>query len=169
MARVPTKSANNIWCKARLNAACYDSRLLSREGAAELLGMSVSAVADAELANSKVMPVDKAVLMADLYNAPYLLNYYCLNECPIGCDQPISAEVHDIDKVTIKLLKALKIDELESLKDKLLDIAGSGDGEIPEDKVPDLQEVSAYLDNVAKIVSELRTITRMAIRGRKNE
>lgn len=167
MARVPTKSADNIWCKARINAANYDKRLLSREGAAELLGMSVSSVSDAELGTTKVMPVDKAVLMADLYNAPYLLNYYCLHECPIGRDQPLSAEVHDIDKVTIKLLKVLRVDELERLKDTLLAIAGDEDGEIPEEMMPDLLEVSAYLDNIVKIVSELRTITKMAIRGRK--
>lgn len=50
-------------------AAEYDDRLSSREGAAESLGMSVSALADAELGLTKCMPVDKAVLMADRYNA----------------------------------------------------------------------------------------------------
>lgn len=70
MGRRATKAAENPWCKARLEAAKYDERLLSREGAAERLGMSVSAVSDAELGLSKCMPVDKAVLMADLYKAP---------------------------------------------------------------------------------------------------
>lgn len=74
MGRDATKAAGNPWFEARKKAAIYDDRLLSRDGAAERLGMSVSAVADAELGISKCMPVDKAVLMADLYNAPYLLN-----------------------------------------------------------------------------------------------
>ena len=50
----------------------YNERLYSREGAAELLGISVSTLADYELGNTKVVPVDKVVLMADLYNAPEL-------------------------------------------------------------------------------------------------
>lgn len=86
MGRRATKAAENPWFKARMNAATYDGRLSSREGAAELLGMSVSAVSDAELGLSKCMPVDKAVLMADRYNAPYLLNHYCLNECHLKKD-----------------------------------------------------------------------------------
>ena len=73
MGRDATKAVGNVWFEARKEAAKYDDRLQSREGAAELLGMSRSAVADAELGISKVMPVDKAVLMADLYRQPQLL------------------------------------------------------------------------------------------------
>lgn len=39
----------------------YNERLYSREGAAELLGISVSTLADYELGNTKVVPVDKVV------------------------------------------------------------------------------------------------------------
>lgn len=116
MGRRATKAAENPWFKARMNAATYDGRLSSREGAAELLGMSVSAVSDAELGLSKCMPVDKAVLMADRYNAPYLLNHYCLNECPIGCRLPISDEVLDITHVTVRLLQNLRVDDLKEVK-----------------------------------------------------
>lgn len=123
MGRDATKALGNPWYEARKNAAKYDERLLSREGAAEMLGMSVSSVADAELGLTKCMPVDKAVLMADLYKAPHLLNHYCLNECPIGCRHCISEEVSDIDRVTVKLLRNLKVDDLEDMKEKLLDIA----------------------------------------------
>ena len=141
----------------------YDDRLCSREGAADRLGMSVSAVADAELGLSKCMPVDKAVLMADLYNAPHLLNYYCLNECPIGCRLSLSAEVLSIERVTVKLLRELKVDKLGEIKDALLDIAE--DGKITDDEKPALQDVLEYLDSVAKTVSELKTIGEMAMRG----
>ncbi len=64
--------------------------------------------------------------MADLYNAPQLLNYYCLNECPIGCRQSLSDKVLSIDRVTVKLLKSLKVDELNEVKDMLVDIAADG-------------------------------------------
>lgn len=163
MGRDATKAAGNPWYEARKRAAEYDDRLSSREGAAERLGMSVSSVADAELGLTKCMPVDKAVLMADLYNAPHLLNYYCLHECPIGCRQSISDEVLDIDRVTVKLLKNLKVNQLTEIKDKLLDIAE--DGVISNDEKPDLREILDYLDKLAKTVSELKTIGQMALNG----
>jgi len=161
MGRRATKAAENPWCKARLEAAKYDERLLSREGAAERLGMSVSAVSDAELGLSKCMPVDKAVLMADLYRAPYLLNYYCINECPIGCRLPISDEVLGIERITVKLLKNLRVDDLRDVKEKLIDIAA--DGVIGEDEKPDLAEVIKYLESLAKTISELKTVGLMAL------
>ena len=69
MGRDATKAAGNPWYQARKKAAEYDDRLCSRESAAEQLGMSVSSLADAELGNTKFMPVDKAVLMADRYSS----------------------------------------------------------------------------------------------------
>lgn len=120
MGRDATKAAGNPWYQARKKAAEYDDRLCSRESAAEQLGMSVSSLADAELGNTKFMPVDKAVLMADRYNAPWLLNHYCLNECPIGCRHSLSDEVVGIDRVTVKLLKSLKTEKLEMSRTRSL-------------------------------------------------
>ena len=125
--------------------------------------MSVSALADAELGLTKCMPVDKAVLMADRYNAPQLLNYYCLHECPIGCRQSLSDKLLGIDRVTVKLLKSLKVDELEEIKDSLLEIAE--DGKITEDEKPEMQEILDYLDELAKTISELKTIGKIALNG----
>lgn len=161
MGRRPTKAGENPWYKARMEAAKYDDRLLSREGAAERLGMSVSAVSDAELGLSKCMPVDKAVLMADLYKAPHLLNWYCLNECPIGCRLPLSDEVLEIDRVTVKMLKNLRVDDIKDVKEKLIDIAA--DGVISDDEKPDFREVLGYLDELARTISELKTIGLMAL------
>ena len=163
MGREATKAAGNPWYEARKRAAEYDDRLSSREGAAESLGMSVSALADAELGLTKCMPVDKAVLMADRYNAPQLLNYYCLHECPIGCRQSISDKLLGIERVTVKLLKSLRVDELTELKDNLVDIAA--DGKITEDEEPELKEIMEYLDELAKTISELQTIGRIALNG----
>lgn len=49
MGRDATKATGNPWYEARKQASKYDDRLSSREGAAEQLGMSVSALAEAEL------------------------------------------------------------------------------------------------------------------------
>ncbi len=58
----------NVYFRARKNAATYNERLYSREGAAEILGISVSTLADYEFGNTKVVPVDKLVFMAEMYN-----------------------------------------------------------------------------------------------------
>lgn len=163
MGRDAKKAAGNPWYEARINAAKYDDRLSSREGAAERLGMSASSVADAELGLTKFMPVDKAVLMADAYNAPHLLNHYCLNECPIGCRRPLSDEDLDIDRVTVRVLKNLKVSQLNDIKDKLLDIAE--DGVITEDEKPDFKAVMEYLNELARALSELQTVSQKVLNG----
>ena len=122
MGRDAQKAQGNVWREARLRAAEHDETLYSRERVSELLGVGIDAVRRIETNANKSMPVDTAVLMADLYNAPELLNYYCLNECPIGCNRPLSTDVVGIERVTVKLLKSLKAEELEEMKDKLLDI-----------------------------------------------
>lgn len=164
MGRGAPKAQGNVWYQARINAAMGNEKLSSRFGAAEAMGLSEDAVKSAELGLYKSMPVENAVLMADCYNAPELLNYYCLNECPIGCGRPISSEVVGIDRVTVKLLKSLKIEELSSVKDKLIDIAA--DGIISEDELLDLKEIVDYLDGLTKTVSELNIIAKKAMNAK---
>lgn len=55
MGRGPTNENTNMYFQARKKAATYNERLWSREGAAELLGISVSTLADYELGNTKVV------------------------------------------------------------------------------------------------------------------
>ena len=68
MGKGPMNENNNVYFKARKRAAAYNERLYSRDGASELLGISVSTLADYELGNTKVVPVDKVVLMAEMCN-----------------------------------------------------------------------------------------------------
>lgn len=170
MGRGATKALGNPWYDARINASKGDERLSSREGAAELLGMSVSAVSDAELGLTKIMPVDKAVLMADLYNAPELLNYYCLNECPIGCRRAISDKMVDIEMATVKLTKVLRKDMVQRIKYALQDIAA--DGMVGEDEAEEFDRVVDDLREIAKIISELEIIrdrvkNRVSVKNRE--
>ena len=156
MGRGATKAGGNPWYEARINAAKDDMRLCSREGAAELLGMSVSSVADAELGLTKIMPVDKAVLMADLYGAPELLNYYCLTECPIGCRRAISDKMVDIERAVVKLTKILRKETVQWFKHGLQDVAA--DGKVTEDEVVLLDEIVDGLREVSKVISEIEMI-----------
>lgn len=105
--------------------------------------------------------VDKAVLMADLYHKPELRNYYCLHECPIGRTLAISDEAPGLERVTVKLLKNLRVEDLEGVKDRLVDIAE--DGKITDDEKPALEEILTYLDRLSKTVSELRIIGEKAL------
>lgn len=156
MARGATKASGNVWYQARIEAAKWNDNLSSRCGAADLANMSEDAIKNTELGLEKCMPVDKAVILSDLYNAPNLLNYYCLNECPIGRNRPLSDKVLEIDRITVKLIKELKTSEIEKIKDKLIDIAD--DGLVDEEELKDLEDVSDYLDEVSMTISELRIL-----------
>lgn len=163
MGRDANKSLGNPWRDARLRAAQWNEKLSSREGVEEELSISVDTVRRIETGVNKVIPVEHAVLLADLYNAPELLNHYCLHECPIGCNRSLSDETIDIDRVTVKLLKGLKIERLDEIKGKLLDIAE--DGEVVEDELPELLKIVAYLNDVSKTISEIEVIAKKAIKG----
>lgn len=154
--RGAVKAAGNPWYEARIGAAKFNEKLLSREGAAELLGMSVSAVSDTELGLTKIMPVDKAVLMADLYQAPELLNYYCLNECPIGGRRPISDKTVQIDRAAVKLTKSLRKEAVQWFKHGLQDIAA--DGVVSDEEFEEFDRIMDELREVSKIISELEII-----------
>ena len=74
----PTKAANNMYCKCRLAAAKYNDKLNSREGAAEMLGLSSSTLASYELDLTKVVPVESIMMMADVYIKKLVL-FQCLS------------------------------------------------------------------------------------------
>jgi len=143
----PTKAKNNIFCKARLEAARYNDKLKSRAGAAEVLGYaSESTISDWELGIS--VPTPEAVLkMSDLYNAPELINTYCHNLCPLGWDIP-----EDLDRISIKALSAFQ--KISKTKEALLDIVS--DGIISEDEQPTLEKVLSSLDELNAVTQELK-------------
>jgi len=130
----------------------YNDKLNSREGAAELLGVSVSSLADYELGNTKVVPVDKVVLMADLYNAPEIKNFYCANECPIGCGTVKQLEVSELERLTVRLLSSFQ--QVSTIQNKMISI--SSDGKVQPDEVRDFNEVIQHLDYIMTCAQELK-------------
>ena len=156
MGRGATVAAGNAWYEARIRAAKYNPKLASREGAAEELNMSVSAVQDTELGITKHMPVDKAVLMADTYCAPELLNHYCLHECPIGSKHSISEDCIDIERAAVQLTKKLRKEDVQWMKHRIQDIAA--DGVISDDELPALDEIIDSLGELSMIISKIKLI-----------
>lgn len=151
MGRRPTKAVDNPFCKARLEAAQYNDRLFSKEGASELLGVSVSTLSDYELGVTKVIPPDMVVKMADLYNAPELENYYCTNMCPLGCNIP-KASVEELDRISLRALATFR--KVEETREILLDI--TLDGVIAEDEKADLQKVLCNLEELEQIAQSMK-------------
>lgn len=148
-----TKANENIYFVCRKEAAKYNDKLNSRESASELLGVSVSSLADYELGNTKVVPVDKVVLMADLYNAPQLLNSYCASECPIGCRREIATEIQSLERTVVCLSDALSDGKLQKYMDRLTHIAI--DGKVNEDEKDSMNEIVAYMSHLKKLLEEL--------------
>jgi Helix-turn-helix. len=163
MGRGPINGNSNMYFKARKKAAAYNERLYSREGAAELLGISPSTLADYELGNTKVVPVDKVVLMADLYNAPELVTGYCMRECPVHGFLPLATEEKNIQGITLRFLQGFNENRLKTVKEDLIEI--TEDGIISNEELPQLKAILEKLDGLAEIISEMKIAGEKYIKG----
>lgn len=150
MGKHATKAGENIFTQARYNAAKFNDRLNSREGASEELGIDRSRLARIELGSKNPFP-DEVLMMSDIYNAPELKSYYCKNMCPLGKDFP-EIRVEALDRISIKALSSFR--KISAAKELLLDI--TEDGVITEDEKGDLDEVIKTLDEVSTIAQSLR-------------
>ncbi len=159
-------SNDNVYFRSRKTAAKYNDKLYSREGAAELLGISSSTLSDYELGLTKTIPPDMVVKMADLYNSPELCNRYCNRECPIGSRLNISDEVPSLDRVVLRLLNVLDVESINDIKKKLLAIAE--DGKITSDEIEMVEDIEKRLGKVSKAISEIMTICKKAKGGLDN-
>lgn len=164
MGRGPTNENTNMYFQARKKAATYNERLWSREGAAELLGVSVSTLADYELGNTKVVPVDKVVLMADLYNAPELITGYCMRECPVHGFLPLATEEKSLEGIALRLLQNFNEDSLKNMRDSLIEI--TADGKITKDELPALEKIIGQLEKMAEVISEMKIAGEKYLNGK---
>lgn len=151
MSRQATKAANNVYCQARYQASEKNERLSSREGAAEQLFCGRDVLAKVEL--DLVHPNPELVtMMADLYNAPELLLYYCANECAIGKARRIeSSDDITVEQITVKILNNLR--GISNKADRLIEIVS--DGKIDDSERSDVEGIIRTLENLAKIKDEL--------------
>ena len=133
-------------------AAETNDRLRSREGAAELIGISPNMLAKYENDLCKCIPVESVVMMADVYNEPSLLNYYCTHECMIGKTRIPEYEKKPIEQIALQMLYMMK--GMDKTKDDLLEI--TADGVIDDDEKPKLEEILKSLDDITKAAGELR-------------
>ena len=148
--------AENMYFRCRKEAAAHNDKLNSREGAAELLGVSESSLAHYELGITKNIPVDVVVMMAEVYGAPELMNWYCKTECPIGRDRPLAIKEVSIEEATVHLLGSLQHEALQDAAKTLLRIAG--DGKLTPEEIEELEPMQEALDIVREAISELKIL-----------
>lgn len=158
------KNGTNIYFACRKQAAAFNPAVHSRESASEQLGISVSTLANYELGIT-TPPVDIVVKMADLYNAPEILNHYCKTYCPIGRSMAIATDVKSLESATLRVLKRLDENDIRHIRKELTDIAD--DGQITEDEDDRLDGILQKLDDLATVISELKLIGQKHLYNRK--
>lgn len=150
MANIAAKTSSNIFYKARYEAATHNEQLSSREGAADIMSIDRGRIYRIESGIANPYP-EEVHLMADLYNAPELRNYYCREMCPLGCEIP-KVDMCDLDRISIRALAAFrKVDETKNL---LLDI--TEDGVISEDEREDMQKILDTLSELEAVTQNLK-------------
>ncbi len=162
MARQVTKAAENRYCQSRLRAAKWNEKLLTRNGAAEVLGCVTEESLKKYEGGWIHPPNDVVALMADAYNEPELRSWYCAHECPLGKDRV--AEICDMppERTAIRMQRQLGVmgDALEEFAEMV------EDGVISPDE---LQRVPAlkkqFLDARSKVDEMLAAIEKIENRG----
>ena len=150
MSNIAAKTSSNVFYKARCEAATHNEQLSSREGAADIMSIDRGRLYRIESGIANPYP-EEVHLMADLYNAPELENYYCTNVCPLGCDMP-KVEVATLDRISVKALSIFR--RIEETQRILLDIAE--DGVIDESEIADMDKVLKNLEEVERITQSLK-------------
>ena len=150
MANIAAKTSSNVFYKARCAASAHNEQLSSREGAADIMSIDRGRLYRIESGIANPYP-EEIRLMADLYNAPELENYYCTNICPLGGEMP-KADLADLDRISIRALSTFR--KIGETKDLLLDI--TEDGIISEDEKGDLNKVLENLEELEQIAQSLK-------------
>ncbi len=150
MSNITAETSSNAFYQARCAASAHNEQLRSREGAADI--MSIDRGRLYRIEKGLINPYPEEVhLMADLYNAPELRNYYCTGMCPLGCEMP-KADVTNLDRITVQAIASFR--RLNVTEEILLDI--TEDGVITEDEKPDMQKVLEELEELEAVTQNLR-------------
>lgn len=90
-------------------------------------------------------------LMADLYNAPELENYYCTNICPLGRNVP-RADISSLDRISLRAISVLR--EMGNVQELLIDI--TADGVISVDEKEDMHKILGTLEELEQVAQSLK-------------
>ena len=75
---------------------------MTQEAAAERISVSPRSVQKYE-SGEQTPPTDIVGRMAEAYAAPWLHNWYCVNECPLGCGRNLPTEAMELQEAALLL------------------------------------------------------------------
>jgi len=149
MPRQATKAIGNMYYEARMKAAKYNEKLLTRAGAVELLpGVTEECLKKYELDINKPPNVVVA-LMADAYNAPELRQAYCSNECPLGV---YCRELADMPAERALIRLQLSTKDMERIAEALAVIME--DGEVNKEELLAIPSIKERLKEIRNRIDE---------------
>ena len=150
MSNVAASTCANVFYQARCKASTHNEQLRSRESAADIMLIDRGRLYRIESGLANPYP-EEVLLMADLYNAPELRNYFCTTMCPLGKDLPTVA-VQDLDRITIRVLNTFR--KVSETRELLLDI--TEDGVISPEERGDMQKILATLEEMEQVTQSLK-------------
>lgn len=160
-----TKAAGNPYCIARLAAAECNDDLSSREGAAAITGIERTRLARLELGMITPHP-DEVRVLADAYNAPELLNYYCSHDCQIGrCMDVLLPAEQPSGIAQLAVQAAIALRDAEIIRDRLLDI--SADGIVDAGEQKELENILHEIGQISQVAHQLNAVARK-LRGEES-
>ena len=164
MSKLATKASNNVFYKARMNAAAYNDGLSSREGASEQTGIDRNRIAYTELGTVCPYP-EEVVIYSDAYNAPELMNYYCSTLCPIGKQCVDGVRLGSLEQASLMLLSSTKC--ISEVSEQLIDVAK--DGDISPDEIEKMEGILAALKVAANDIKRLELVYKKMMGQRHEE
>lgn len=159
MANITEKTSANIFYRARISAAQCNDQMSSREGAADVMCIQRGRLYRIEKGVANPYP-EEVHLMADLYHAPELVNYYCTSICPLGKDMP-RTEISSLDRITVKAMAAMQ--HMDKTKELLLSV--TEDGVVDETEMGEMQRVLESLEEIEQVTQNLKLWMKKNMKG----
>lgn len=146
-----TKAVENRYCQARLKAARYNEKLLTRAGAVDSLpGVTEDSLKKYELGINRP-PNTVVALMADAYAEPELRSWYCANECPLGKDWVTEIDDMPPERTAIRMQRQLAV-----MQDALEEFAGIvEDGIVTNEELERVPEIKKQFLQARQKVDEM--------------
>lgn len=162
MSRQVTVAGDNRYCQARLRAAKFNEEFSNRRTAVEHLpGVSEDSLKKYELGINNP-PNSVVALMADAYNAPELLSWYCAKECPLGIR---CREVEDApaERIFVRLQNELP-NVMESMNNlaKIMD-----DGKVDISEIMLLRQIKDNFIEMYRRMSDILTVIDKAEKSKE--
>ena len=151
----------NVFNLRRLEASKTNSALKSRTETAKLLGISRSRLARIELSESSPY-AEEIRRMADVYQAPELMNHFCHSFCTIGQEIMPIIELLEFDRLMRKATAALH--RACNIQSELIEL-GAEDGVLKTDDQEKLMKIHHELQGIMKVAMELDLFIKKNMKG----